>query len=133
VRCPSLSRLFRRRLLYNILWKTLLFRLVAMLFRIVEELIPLVARHEGLGGALRHLVAGKTWLHFWVVQMWLFALLFLYVLAWESRVRSGRLASGRCRSPSGRTDRRCGPPCRIRTLQPASPQGVAEIRWRKGC
>lgn len=78
-----IARLFSNRMLYNIIWKTLLFGAVAMLFRFVEELIPLIAKHEGFAMAMRHLFGEVHWSHFWVIQMWLFGLLFLYCLASE--------------------------------------------------
>ena len=78
-----IARLFSNRMLYNIIWKTLLFGAVAILFRFVEEFIPLITKHEGLAMAMRHLFGEVTWSHFWVIQMWLFGLLFLYCLASE--------------------------------------------------
>jgi hypothetical protein len=78
-----LARFFSVRVISNILWKTLLFGLVAMLFRILEELIPLLGKHQGFVAAVEHLSEDVSWSHFWVVQMWLFSLLFLYCLAAE--------------------------------------------------
>jgi hypothetical protein len=77
------ARLFSGRMLYNILWKTLLFSAVTLLFRLVEELIPLLAKHNGLVTAATHLFEEVSWPHFWVLQMWLYASLLLYCLASE--------------------------------------------------
>jgi hypothetical protein len=78
-----LARLFSSRMLYNILWKTLLFSAVSLLFRFVEELIPLIAKYNGLVTAATHLLEEVSWPHFWVLQMWLYAALLLYCLASE--------------------------------------------------
>ena len=78
-----IARMFSTRLIYNIFWKTLLFAVVAMAFRIIEELIPLLGEHEGFAASVRQLSEETSWSHFWVVQMWLFSLLFLYCLTAE--------------------------------------------------
>jgi hypothetical protein len=78
-----LAHLFGARRLYNIAWKTLLFGAVWLLFRFVEELIPLLRQHEGLAAATTRLIGEMSWLHFLVIQMWLLASLFLYCLAAE--------------------------------------------------
>jgi hypothetical protein len=78
-----LARRFSGRLLYNILWKALLFSVVSLLFRIIEELVPLIAKHHGLVSAATHLLEEVSWPHFWVLQMWLYASLLLYCLAAE--------------------------------------------------
>ena len=78
-----IARLFSRRMLYNILWKTLLFGAVAVLFRFIEELVPLIAKHHGLVTAAAHLFEEVSWPHFWVLQMWLYASLLLYCLVAE--------------------------------------------------
>lgn len=78
-----LARLFSGRMLYNVLWKTSLFSAVSLLFRVVEELLPLPAKHNGLVPTATHLFEEVSWLHFWVLQMWLYASLLLYCLASE--------------------------------------------------
>lgn len=78
-----IARLFSGRTLYNILWKTLLFSAVSLLFRFVEELIPLIAKYNGLVTAAAHLLEEVSWPHFWVLQMWLYASLLLYCLTSE--------------------------------------------------
>jgi len=77
------ARLFTRRLVYNIFWKAFLFGAVTMLFRLLEELVSALLKHEDPGATLRHLPENVSWPHFWVFQMWLFAFLLLYCLAIE--------------------------------------------------
>jgi len=78
-----IARLFSGRMLSNILWKTLLFSAVSLLFRFIEELIPLIAKHNGFVTAATHLFDEVSWPHFWVLQMWLYTSLLLYCLASE--------------------------------------------------
>jgi hypothetical protein len=88
------SRLFAGRRLYNIVWKTLLFAAVSLLFHLAEELIPLVGKYHGLPAAATHLLDEVSWPQFFVVQMWLLSSLFLYCLVTElSRV----IGAGRVR------------------------------------
>ena len=79
----SIARLFPGKLLVNALWKTLLFDVVALLFRFIEELIPLIRKHEGLVTAASHLYDEVSWPQFWVFQLWLSSALFFYCLARE--------------------------------------------------
>jgi hypothetical protein len=83
VEALPLSRWFSARLLSNVLWKTLLFGAVAMLFRLVEEIIPLLLKHESLTAALVSVDEEINWPQFWAFQLWLFGALFLYCLAAE--------------------------------------------------
>ena len=78
-----IARLFSGRMLSNILWKTLLFSAVSVLFRFVKEFIPLIAKHNSLITAATHLIEEGSWPRFWVLQMWLCSSLLLYCLAAE--------------------------------------------------
>lgn len=80
VEALPISRWFTRRLIWNVLWKTLLFGAVALMFRLVEELIPLLLKHESLSAALASFDDEVAWPQFWVFQLWLFGSLFLYCL-----------------------------------------------------
>jgi hypothetical protein len=72
------SRFEAKPLLHNILWKALIFSLFTFLFRLIEELIPLVRKYGSLGSAGRHLIEDIVWTHFWAIQIWLFLSLILY-------------------------------------------------------
>ena len=77
------ARLFPGSLVLNALWKTLLFGMVALLFQFLEELIPLLSKHESLATATAQLSEEVSWPQFWVFQLWLFGALFVYCLALE--------------------------------------------------
>jgi hypothetical protein len=72
------AKLFGHRMLYNILWKTLLFAVTATLFQLLEDFLPRLFHGQGFVQAMGAMIADMQWAHFWVIQMWLVALLFLY-------------------------------------------------------
>lgn len=78
-----IARLFSSRLVFSALWKTLLFGAVTLLFRFIEELIPLISKHQGFVTAILRLHEEVSWPQFWVFQLWLFSALLLYCLVSE--------------------------------------------------
>lgn len=83
VEALPVGRLFPGRRLVQILWKTLLFACVALLFRVVEELVPLLSKYGGLAQAVRRLLDEVHWPLFGVVALWIVVSLFLYCVAAE--------------------------------------------------
>ncbi len=83
VEALPISRVFSRKLWAHIFWRTLLFNVVVLMFRFVEEMIPLLRQHEGLFAAAAHLHRETVWPQFWVLQLWLFCALLLYCVVWE--------------------------------------------------
>ena len=77
------ARLFAGRRIYQVLWKTLLYGAVALLFRMVEELIPFVSKHGGLASGAKALREEISWPLFVVLGVWMLGGLFLYCLAAE--------------------------------------------------
>jgi hypothetical protein len=82
----------------------------ALLFRYLEPVIRLLAKHGDFMEANRHLVEEIVWPHFWLVQMWLAVLLFVYcalremvrVIGKDKVVRmffGGRSAADRSQKP----------------------------------
>lgn len=83
------SRWFSAPRIYNVVWRTLLFGLTALAFRIIEELIPLIGKSGGATTAAATLFSEIHWPNFWIVQMWLFGLLLLYCTVTELVELSG--------------------------------------------
>jgi hypothetical protein len=67
----------------QVLWKTLLFAAMALLFRFVEEIIPLASKHGGLVPATKAMYSEISWPLFGVLALWIFGALLLYSLASE--------------------------------------------------
>ncbi len=86
----AVARWFSSRLIFNLLWKTVLFGTVALLLRQLEELVPVLVHHGDLGAALRRQADNFSTQRFLVIHMWLYTMLLIYSLASEAVVRVGR-------------------------------------------
>lgn len=80
VEALAIARLFSVRRIYNILWRTLLYGSVALLFHCVEELIPLVSKYGGVIQAMKAMITEVSWALFAVIALWIICGLFLYTL-----------------------------------------------------
>ena len=78
-RIPFINKYPDKPLIYNVAWKTVIYILVAFVVRFLEYLLPLWWRQRNLSLAFEHLRAETIWPHFWVIQIWLFCLFFVYV------------------------------------------------------
>jgi hypothetical protein len=65
-------------LIYNITWKSSVYFFATLMFRYVEHLIPFLRKHDSFVEANHHLWNEIVWPHFWLIQMWLVVLFFLY-------------------------------------------------------
>ena len=59
---------------YNVLWKTMLYWLAAIMIQVLEEVIRSLHKHGGLAPAWD--VFGRP--HFWAIQTWLFLVLLVF-------------------------------------------------------
>ena len=75
---PFVNRFPEKPLIYNVVWKTLIYILAALLVRSIEHLIPFVREYGNLAVAGRHLIDEVVWAHFWAVQILLLVLFFMY-------------------------------------------------------
>jgi hypothetical protein len=61
-------------ILYNVLWKTLLYALAAVMIQVLEEVIRALLKHGDLAP-----VGDALWRpHFWVIQIWLVMVLLVF-------------------------------------------------------
>jgi len=67
-------------LIYNVAWKTGIYLIATVVVRYVEHLAPLLSKFGNFAEAHRHLVEEIVWPHFWLIQMWLIVLFFIYLL-----------------------------------------------------
>ena len=66
------GRMFRdSRLMYHIMWKTIVYSCLVAIFRYAEELIPLWSKHGSFTGANQALIDEVSWPHFLAIQLWL--------------------------------------------------------------
>jgi hypothetical protein len=73
----------------GILWKTLLFGLLTVLFHYLEEVLPHVREQGSFAAAHRHAFEETSWPHILVLQAWLWSAVLLYATLSEVIHRYG--------------------------------------------
>lgn len=68
---PWTDRFSGKPLLIGALWKTAIYTLLCLAFRLIEEFVPLVAKYDGVMIALQHFLEEVSWPHFWALQIWM--------------------------------------------------------------
>jgi hypothetical protein len=80
---PFINRFPDKPLIYNVVWKTGIYSVAALLVRYLEHLVDFLRKYNGLAAANRHLLQEIVWPHFWAVQIWLLVLLLIYCMLRE--------------------------------------------------
>jgi hypothetical protein len=80
---PLVNAFRSRPLIYSALWKTLLYSLVAFVFRAGEEFIPLALETRDLPVGFGRYLAETHWPRFWAAQAFLSMVLFVFVASRE--------------------------------------------------
>jgi hypothetical protein len=75
---PFIDRYPARPLIWNTLWKTVIYNVAALIVRYLEALIGLWIDKGSLGAANDALFAEIHWPHFWLIQLWLAVLFLVY-------------------------------------------------------
>lgn len=84
------NRFPSRPLIYNIVWKTLIYFGAALLVRYAEHLFHFWRKYADFAEANRRLFAEIVWPHFWGVQLWLLILLLFFCTTRELIRAMGR-------------------------------------------
>jgi hypothetical protein len=87
---PLINRFPDKPLIYNVVWKTVIYVVAALLIHYLEYLLPLWWHPRELGAANRLLMGKIVWPHFWAIQLWLVVLLFVYCALRETVRAIGR-------------------------------------------
>ena len=84
---PAINRYPDKPLVYNVLWKTLIYSAVATLLHYLEHLIDFWRHAGGFMAANRLMLAHMIWAHFWAIELIILVLVLDYcVIAEFSRV-----------------------------------------------
>lgn len=75
---PFINRFLGKPLILSVLWKTAIYGVLCFVFHSMEQLMPLLSKHEGLINASKHLIGEVSWPHFWALQIWLMVALVFY-------------------------------------------------------
>ena len=75
---PFINRYPHKPLIYNVLWKTTIYVLVAMLVHYIERLVDFWRDAGGLIAGNEKLLSEIVWPHFWAVQIFLAVMILMY-------------------------------------------------------
>jgi hypothetical protein len=75
---PFINRFPEKPLIYNVLWKTTIYLIAAVLVRYLEHLFDFWRETGNLAQAHAELMEHVVWPHFWAVQIWLLVLFLMY-------------------------------------------------------
>ena len=75
---PFINRFPEKPLIYNVVWKTVIYLFGALVVHYLEHLVPLWWREGAFAAANHRLLEEVVWTHFWAIQLWLVVLLFVY-------------------------------------------------------
>jgi hypothetical protein len=80
---PVINRYPEKPLIYNVLWKTLIYSLMATVIHYLERLIEFWRQAGGFVAANRLLLERIVWAHFWAIEILIVVLVFNYCLLTE--------------------------------------------------
>lgn len=76
-------------LIYNIVWKTIIYSLFSFLFRITEHFVHIAIKFRSVSYSFHHLTDVLYSPVFWSVQCWLFGLFIIYCIGHEVTEKIG--------------------------------------------
>ena len=80
---PPINRYPQKPLMYNIVWKTLIYLLMASFIHYLERLIDFARQAGGIVAGNEKLLTEIVWPHYWAVEIILFLLILAYCTARE--------------------------------------------------
>jgi hypothetical protein len=87
----SFLNIFKNKpVVYNTIWKTLIYTFVSLLVRLGEVFFPLVSKYKGVIAACQHFNQDISWTRFWVIHIWILLLCLVFVTAKETVDTIGR-------------------------------------------
>jgi hypothetical protein len=80
---PWINRYPTKPLIYNVVWKTVLYLLAASVIHYLERLIDFARHAGGIIAGNEKMLAQMVWPHFWAVEILLLVLILMYCTARE--------------------------------------------------
>lgn len=80
---PFANAFSNKPLIYNTLWKTLIYSLGGFAFRFMEKLAPFVLTQGNVATGYEHFLNELDWPRFWAVQIWIVLLFFFFAVVRE--------------------------------------------------
>jgi hypothetical protein len=80
---PGVNRYPDKPLAYNVIWKTVIYFVAALVLHYLERLIDFWKEAGGFVAGNEKLLAEMVWPHFWAIQITLFVLIFDYCVMRE--------------------------------------------------
>jgi hypothetical protein len=77
---PVVRWLKEYRLIFHVLWRVVLYIVIILLFQLLEELIPLAKKYDGLAAAVAHMHDDVHWPRFWATHLLFAVFMLLYCL-----------------------------------------------------
>ena len=68
----------QKRLIYNVVWRIILYSIIVLLFQFFEELIPLISKYGAIITASEHVNEEIIWPRFWAAHIVLLLFLVVY-------------------------------------------------------
>jgi hypothetical protein len=75
---PFSNLLRQKRLIYNVVWRTALYSAIVLFFQILEELIPLISKYDGIFTACEYLAEEIKWPRFLATHILFIVFLSIY-------------------------------------------------------
>ena len=78
---PFANLFHQKKLVYNIVWRTILYAAIATLLQFLDEFLPLLSRYGTLATAIEHLMEEIKWPQFWATHILIVFFLIVYNIA----------------------------------------------------
>jgi hypothetical protein len=80
---PPINRYPNKPLIYNVVWKTVIYLLMASVIHYLERVIDFSRQAGGIIAGNEKMLAQMVWPHFWAIEILIFVLILMYCTSRE--------------------------------------------------